>query len=281
MKAIKNRCFRVRVTCDPIAGRTCGYALVLPEIDEYEAYDTKGFIPSERLTGPPKKPGVATLARPRARQQADDEQDNQNMHLPPMAVLDDKRDRNRVYWAVTEEGPVIKGMEEETDGDRLRAWDRALEALGRVEGAADLDELSLRAGQAEGLIVCLAQAEGWAEESNHLLDELHSAFRHRQEHLLRREENFTDADHRVEGEDSAEDAPARGKRRKGCRSYADENVMAARVHEIVRRMRSCRTEDDLLDVACWVGRHKEEFTGEALETLRKWFAYFRAELTAE
>jgi hypothetical protein len=170
-------------------------------------------------------------------------------------------------------------MGEATDADRLRCWDRALEALARLETATDIDELSLRAGQAEALVGCLAQAEGWDEGSNQLLDELHTAFRRREEALLRREECCTDADHRVEGEDNEEASPARGKRRRAGRNYADENVLSARVHEVVRHMRGCRTEDDLLDIAFWVKRHADEFDDEHLASLRNWFAYFRAQLT--
>jgi uncharacterized protein (DUF3820 family) len=279
MRAIRNRCFRVRVTCDPVGGKTCGYVLVLPEIDEYEPFATRGFTPSERLTGAPRKPGVATMARPKACQSAEDDAINQEMGLPPMAVLHERRERNKTYWAWTEdEGPVIRGGEEATDGDRLRAWDRALESLSRVEAAQDLDDLGLRAGEAEVLIRLLAQSEGWDESGNQLLDELHTAFRRRELALLRREECCTDADQRVVAE-GEEEAPARGKRHKGGRNYADENVLTARVHEVVRHMRGCRTEDELLDVAFWVKRHADEFDDEHLAALRKWYSYFLAQLT--
>jgi hypothetical protein len=58
-------------------------------------------------------------------------------------------------------------------------------------------------------------------------------------------------------------------------------MVPARVHELVRRMRGCRTEDDLLDVAGHIRRHAREFSELALARLRAWFAFFRSELEKE
>jgi hypothetical protein len=56
-------------------------------------------------------------------------------------------------------------------------------------------------------------------------------------------------------------------------------VEAACSFEVVRWMRSCRSLDELLDVAAWVRRHQGDFTEESLAKLRSCYAYFKAEIT--
>jgi hypothetical protein len=147
----------------------------------------------------------------------------------------------------------------------LLQWDIAQEALDRLAGADDLDDLEARHAEAVELVRLLAHDEGWDPDSNALRDEVLQAYTARKEALERREVPFTDAPLRVE-------PSTRQKVR-----YVG-GMEAARVHEVIRWLRSWRTHDDLLDVAAWIRRHRDEFTEEALGCLRKWFVFFRAEL---
>jgi uncharacterized protein (DUF3820 family) len=244
-----------------------GYIPKLPEL-EHEAFDTRGFIPSEALGGGDRKPSGWSCSRPRAVGQAEDERFNQDHGLPPMPVLHAKKERKRVFWSVLDGvGPVIKdgGEDPGTDISRLLQWDVALEALDRLAGADDLADLEARHAEAVELVRLLAHDEGWDPDSNALLDEVLQAYTARKEALERREVTFTDAPHRVE-------PSTRQKSR-----YSGD-VEAARVHEVIRWLRGSRTQEDLLDVAAWIRRHRDEFTGEALACLRKWFVFFHAEL---
>jgi hypothetical protein len=57
------------------------------------------------------------------------------------------------------------------------------------------------------------------------------------------------------------------------------DLQHARVTEVVRMLRGCRSLDDLADVALWVANHKNEFTAESLAHLRCWYARTRDEIT--
>jgi uncharacterized protein (DUF3820 family) len=262
--------------------KVVGYVAKLPEVEDWVSFDTRGFIPSEALGGGDRKPSTWMMSRPRAQVQAEDEALNQvwshaggqrvlwheGLGLPPLPVLHAKKERKRVYWGVIDGvGPVIKdgGEDPDTDVQRLLQWDVALEALDRLAGADDLDELEARHAEAVELVRLLAQDEGWDPDSNALLNEVLFSYTARREALERREMTFTDAPHRVE-------PTTRQKRR-----YAGD-VEAARVHEVIRWLRGCRTEDALLDAAAWVRRHRDAFTEAALSCLRQWYRHFLAEL---
>jgi uncharacterized protein (DUF3820 family) len=261
--------------------RVVGYAPKLPEVEDWVPYDTRGFIPSESLGGGDRKPSAWSMSRPRAQVLAEDEALNQvwnhsggqrvlwreGLGLPPLPVLHARKDRKRTYWSVIGGEPVIKGEDADTEVPRLLQWDAVLEALDRLAGADDLDDLEARHAEAVRLVWLLAQDEGWNPDSNVLLDEVLRSYTARKEALERREVTFTDAPHRVE-------PSARQKR-----NYAGD-VEAARVHEVIRWLRGCRTEDNLLDVAAWVRRHRTDFTETALACLRRWYRHFLAELRA-
>jgi uncharacterized protein (DUF3820 family) len=277
---IRRRCGKVLVYVDPL-GPPVGSIDRLHEIEDREPFESKGFIPSEQLSGAPGIRGWRSLVRrPYLAAQADDERINQDMGLPPMPVLLARRERNRVYWASTEKGPVVKGRDR-CSGDRLRLWDRALEALDAVGGAQDVDDLQALCSRADQLVRLLALSEGWDEDSNTLLDELQAACARRRDQLERQETTTTDADHRVEASDGGEEEGAPRRKKKGRpRGTALVDLEPARVHEVVRRLRSCRSEADLHFEASWVARHKDEFSADALACLRRWYAYFKAQLTA-
>jgi uncharacterized protein (DUF3820 family) len=277
---LRKRSGTVLVYVDPF-GPPVGRIDRLHEIEDREPFDTRVFVPTERLSGAPGRRSWRSLVRrPREAAQAEDEAVNQRLGLPPMHELFERQARNRVYWARTEEdGFVIKGDDDATDADRLRSWDRALEGLDRLGGAQDLNHLDLLYAKGRAQVELLALAEGWDIGSNQLLDELDEAYRRRHDALLRQEVTFTDADHRVEGQEEGEEAAPR--RRKGrSRGEGVVDLEPARAHEVVRRMRGCRTLEQLADVGFWVARHRDEFREETLAKLRNWFSFFRAELTA-
>src|SRR5262249_15485719 len=94
------------------------------------------------------------------------------------------------------------------------------------------------------------------------------------------EEVFTDLPHQTVAEDADEDVQRpKGRRRSRGRQRLGEDMEAARVHEVVRWLRSCRSLDELLDVAAWINRHKSDFREESLAKLRAWYVYFKAEIT--
>jgi uncharacterized protein (DUF3820 family) len=266
--------------------KVVGHVHKLPEVEDWVPYDTRGFIPSEALGGGDRKPSVWSQRRPRQQVQAEDETLNQvwnhvhgqrllwpeGLGLPPMPILHDRRDRKRTYWSVIDGEPVIKGEDAHTDVGRLLAWDAALEALDEVGRAEDLVDLEHAHDQAIQAVEQLAQDEGWDPTSNALLDELALACQRRREQLERRETLFTDAEKRVEPADGGR------VRRKG---YSDENLMIARAHEAVRRMRGCKTLDDLLDEALRIRLHRDEYDNDALGYLRRWYTAFKAEIEAK
>jgi uncharacterized protein (DUF3820 family) len=261
--------------------KVVGYVPKLPEIEDWVPYDTRGFIPSEALGGGDRKPSAWMMSRPRAQMQVEDEVLNQTWNhaggqrvlwreglgLPPLPVLYARKDRKATYWSVIDGEPVIKGEDADTDVPRLLQWDAVLEALDRLAGADDLDDLEVRHVEAVELVRMLAQDEGWDLNCNALLDEVLRAYTVRKEALERREVTFTDAPHRVE--------PST---RQKARYAGDMEV--ARVHEVIRWLRGCRTEDDLFDVAAWVRRHRADFIEPALACLRRWYRHFLAELRA-
>jgi uncharacterized protein (DUF3820 family) len=265
--------------------KVVGRVKKLPEIEDWIAFDTRGFIPSEALGGGARKPSTWSMSRPKSQVQAEDESINQTWHhqrgqrllwreglgLPPMPVLHARRDRKRTYWSVIDGEPVIKGEDAQTDVGRLLAWDAALEAVDEVGRAEDMLDLENAHDQALQAVEQLAREEHWDTTSNPLLDELAQACQRRREQLERHEELFTDTAHKVEPADGGR------VRRKG---YSDENLMVARAHEAVRRMRGCRTLDDLLDEGLRIRLHRDQFDEDALNYLRLWFMTFRAEIEA-
>jgi uncharacterized protein (DUF3820 family) len=259
--------------------KVVGHVKKLPEIEDWIPFDTRGFIPSESLGGGDRRPSLWSQRRPREQVQAEDEAVNQvwnhvkgqlllwpeGLGLPPMQVLHNRKDRKRTYWSVVNGEPTIRGQDAHTDVSRLLAWDTALEALDRMAGADDLGDLEDRYAEAVHLVRLLAQEENWDQDSNSMLDEVAQAYEARKESLERREVTFTDAPHRVEP--SAKQ-----------KAWYAGDLEVAKVHEVVRRMRGCRTDDELLDEAAWVRRHRDEFDEEALAHLRRWFTYFKAQL---
>jgi hypothetical protein len=259
---------------DPVSGRPVGKARVLAEVeDRPEPGEPRPFVPSEGFGGGRKKPSLWSVRRPPAQVQADEEADGQvwfhdpagqtllwpeGLHEPPAGVARDRRDRNAVLRAAFAQG--------EEEAGRSYAWDRTLELVDQVGRAGDEGELEMLHDRAARAVRALAAAEGWDAESNALRDELDEARRCRWEQLARREEVFTDCARRVDP------VEGRGRRRRG------PDMEPARVHELVRRMRGCRTEGDLLEVAGHIRRHASEFTEPALAKLRAWYAHFRAEL---
>jgi uncharacterized protein (DUF3820 family) len=252
--------------------KVVGHVHKLEEVEGKEPYDSRGFVPSEGFGGGDRKPSLWSQRRPRAQVAAEDELINQprwhsggqrllwpaGLHLPPVCVLNDRRDRKRTYWSVVGGEPVIKGGD--TDVGRLVTWDTVLEAIDQVGGAQDESDLEAAYDLALVLAGRLDQraAEGLAEMAR-------EAYESRLEVLRRKEVCFTDAEHRVE-------PAARAKKK------YPSGMEAARVHEAVRRMRSCRTLDDLADVGLWVRLHKDEFSAEAVVYLRKWFRQFAREI---
>jgi uncharacterized protein (DUF3820 family) len=264
--------------------RVVGHVQKLPEVEDWIPFDARGFIPSEALGGGDRKPSVWSQRRPKEQVWAEDEvlgqswshSDGQrliwNVGLvqPPMTTLRGRGDRYSVLhpkpWKeelITKQSYASTGRKAERNVVKL--WDIAMEAIDLVMRADDLGDLEDRHAEAVHLVRLLAQEENWDQDSNALLDEVGQAYEARKDSLERREVTFTDAPHRVE--------PSTRQR---ARYTGDLQV--AKVHEVVRRMRGCRTEDELLDEAAWIRRHSDEFSEEALAHLRKWFCYFKAHL---
>jgi hypothetical protein len=238
-----------------------------------------------------RKPGFWPLTRPRQQVEAEDEAINQvwsavggqrliwpeGLGLEPMPTLHARKARSRVYWAVIDDKPVVKGGHD--DGLRVVIWDRTLEAIDRVATAPDLRELGRLHRRAVKVVEALALSEGLDPDGNPLKDELDEAYLRRRDQLERREEPLTD----VQGADVTDDEEAARKGRRRCvgsrvvqKLAAD--MQAARVHEVIRRLRGCRTLDDLADVGLWVGNNRELFTEDSLAKLRGWYAHFKAEV---
>src|SRR5262249_50780495 len=155
-------------------------------VEDWVPYDTRGFIPSEALGGGDRKPSAWSMSRPRVQEQAEDEVLNQAWHhagghrvlwreglgLPPMPGLYARNDRKRTYCAVRDGERVVKGEDADTDVPRLLQWDAVLEALDRLAGADDLEDLEARHAESMRLVELLARDEGWDPDSNTLLDEV-------------------------------------------------------------------------------------------------------------
>jgi hypothetical protein len=257
-------------------GRRCGYRLHydawgnvigrledLPGIDDRpERGDTRSFTPAEGLLGAGGRlPSSVTYRNPQARE--DDERVAQDLELPPASVGQARRDRNKVLWASVAGQPTLRA--DDADADRVYSFADAIEAVEQLATAPSPVDLERLRARAEFLVTTLAQAEGWSDDSNPLLDELDAAYHRRRDQLAAGEIAFTDAPRKVE--------PAARTRGRACPE-------SARVFEQVRRLLSCRTREELLDVAAWIARHRAEFSPEAIVKLRGWYSEFRAELIA-
>jgi hypothetical protein len=183
---------------------------------------------------------------------------------------------------VVEGKPVVKGGED--DGLRVTAWDRTLEAIDRVGSAPDLTDLDRLYHKALSVVDSLAMSEGLDPDSNPIKDELDEAYHRRKDQLDRREEPLTDfkAACVTDGEEGP--ATSRGRPRslggKVVQKLAGD-MQAARVHEVIRRFRGCRTLDDLADVALWISNNRDLFEEDSLAKLRGWFSHFKSEVVKE
>jgi hypothetical protein len=241
-----------------------------------------------------RKPGNWAQRRPPGQVEAEDEALNQvrwssggqqllwpdGLKLDPMSILHGRKARNRVYWAVEEGRPVVKGGQD--DGLLVVSWDRTLEAIDLLGSTTDLDDLDRRYGRAAPLVESLAMSEGLDPDSNPLKDELDEGYFRRKDQLERREEPLTDFKSAAVTAD--EDGARKGRRRsvvRGAVAKLAGDIQAARVHEVIRRFRGCRTLDDLADVALWVRNNTDLFEENSLTKLRAWYAHFRAEVVKE
>ena len=284
-----------------------------------EPFDTRGFSPLDAQPGvtitvvmleeddpgnshwrtPPewckatvlriRKPGNWSQCRPRVQAEAEDEAINQvwwssqgqrlfwpdGLKLEPMAVLHGRKARSRVSWAVVEGKPVVKGGED--DGWQVTAWDRTLEAIDQVGSASDLNDLERRYQRAALLVESLAMSEDLDPDSNPIKDELDEAFFRREDQLERREEPLTDFKAAVITDGESRPRSLGGK---VIQKLAGD-MQAARVHEVIRWFRGCRTLDDLADVALWIRNNQDLFEEDSLAKLRGWIAHFKAEVVQE
>jgi hypothetical protein len=295
-RELRQRALTVLVTTNPTDQSSARPVLRSELWLRDEPFDSRGFVPSEARGGEPRKPSAWTQRRPWQQIQAEEEALGQVWHHTggqrllwpeglaeqPLAVSRDRQDRKRVYWAIVDGEPVVKGDDAHSDVSRLQQWDYALEAIDSESAAQDLDDLEDRRGKAETLVRLLAQDEGWNPDSNALLDELIATYDRRKDALERREEVFTDLPHQTVAEDDNEDVQrSNGRRRSRCRQRLGEDMEAARVHEVVRWLRSCRSLDELLDVAAWINRHNTDFREESLAKLRAWYSYLKAKTRTE
>jgi hypothetical protein len=242
-----------------------------------------------------RKPGNWSQRRPPAQVEAEDEAINQvwwsgggqrllwsrGLRLEPMPLLHGRKARNRVSWAVVEGQPVVKGGD--GDGLRVTAWDRTLEAIDRVASAPDLTDLDRIYHRALAVADSLAMSEGLDPDSNPIKDELDEAYHRRKDQLERREEPLTDFKAACITDEEGP-ATSRGRPRSlGSRVVQKlaGDMQAARVHEVIRRFRGCRTLDDLADVALWVSNNRDLFEEDSLAKLRGWYSHFRAEVVKE
>jgi hypothetical protein len=242
-----------------------------------------------------RKPGNWSQSRPRVQIEAEDEAINQvwwsrggqrllwaeGLKLEPMPILHGRKARNRVSWAVVEGNPVVKGGDE--DGLRVVSWDRTLEAIDRVSSAPDLDDLDRLYHRAVLLVDSLAMSEGLNPDSNPIKDELDESYLRRKDQLERREESLTDFK-AASITDDEEQTTSKGRPRnlggKVIQKLAGD-MQAARVHEVIRRFRGCRTLDDLADVALWIRNNRDLFEDDSLTKLRSWYAHFKTEIVKE
>jgi hypothetical protein len=284
-----------------------------------EPFDTRGFSPLDAQPGttmltvmqeeddpgnphwrtPPewarttvlrvRKPGNWAQRRPPGQVEAEDEVINQvhwsvggqrllwpeGLKLEPMPVLYGRKARNRVYWSVVDGQPVVKGGED--DGLRVVSWDRTLEAIDRVSSATDLDDLDRRYHRAAPLVESLAMSEGLDPDSNPIKEELDEGYHRRKDQLERREGPLTDFKTAciTDGEGRPRSLGSRV-----VQKLAGD-LQAARVHEVIRRFRGCRTLDDLADVGLWVSNNRDLFEEDSLTKLRAWYAHFKAEVIRE
>jgi len=224
-----------------------------------------------------RKPGTWAQRRPPGQVEAEDEAINQvgGLRLEPMPVLHGRKARNRVYWSVSEGKPVVKGGQD--DGLRVVSWDRTLEAIDRLGSAADLDDLDRRYRRSAALVESLAMSEGLDPDSNPIKDELDEGYLRRKDQLERREEPLTDFKVACIADG---DGRPRSLGSKVVQKLAGD-MQAARVHEVIRRFRGCRTLDDLADVALWMSNNRDLFEEDSLAKLRAWYAHFRAEVIKE
>jgi hypothetical protein len=241
-----------------------------------------------------RKPGSWGQRRPPAQVEAEDEAINQvwwskggqrllwpeGLKLEPMSILQGRKARKRVYWSVVDGQPVVKGGDE--DGLRVNAWDRALEAIDGVSSAIDLEDLGFRYRRAAPLVESLAMSEGLDPDSNPIKDELDEAYFRRKDQLERREEALTDFKSAAVTTD--EEGTRKGRRPSvvpGAVQRLAGDMQAARVHEVIRRFRGCRTLDDLADVALWIGNNRDLFEDDSLSKLRGWYSHFKSEVVKE
>jgi hypothetical protein len=278
---------------DAMPGETRGTVM----IQEQDPSDVHWRTPPGEWIEPTvrnRKPSTWMQHRPRSQVEAEDEALNQRwthnhgqrllwpdgLDLPPMPTLHGRKRRNGVYWTVSNGLPELRGKVEE-DSQRVVAWDRCLEAIDQMSVTQDLEELEDRFQRATLLARLLAQAEDLPEDSNPLKDEVEEVYLRRKDQLARREETLTDFKTAAVTDDSGELAGRKGRVRsqgRGAVQKIASDMQAARVTEVIRMMRGCRTLDDLADVAMWVRNHKEDFTEDSLAKLRGWYANFQAEI---
>jgi hypothetical protein len=157
----------------------------------------------------------------------------------------------------------------------------AIDAMGTAQSLEDLDE---RHERAVLLTRLLSQSEGWAEDSNALIDELKEVFLRRKDQLERREETLTDFKAATVTDTDGEVNGKKGRHRsvgRGAVQKIAADMQGARITEVIRMMRGSRTLDDLADVAMWIRNHREDFTEDSLAKLRGWYGYFQAEIVKE
>ena len=152
-----------------------------------------------------------------------------------------------------------------------------LEAIDQVGSASDPEDLERRYQRAALLVESLAMSEDLDPDSNPIKDELDEAFFRREDQLERREEPLTDFKAAVITDGESRPRSLGGK---VIQKLAGD-MQAARVHEVIRWFRGCRTLDDLADVALWIKNNQDLFEEDSLAKLRGWFAHFRAEVVQE
>jgi hypothetical protein len=241
-----------------------------------------------------RKPGNWSQRRPPAQVEAEDEAINQvwwakgrqgllwpdGLRLEPMSILHGRKARKRVYWSVVDGQPVVKGGNE--DGLRVHAWDRALEAIDGVGSATDLEDLDRRYRRAAAVVANLAMSEGLDPDSNPIKDELDETYHRRKDQLERREEPLIDFKQAAVTAD--EEGVRKGRRPSvvpGAVGKLAGDMQAARVHEVIRRFRGCRTLDDLADVALWIGNNRDLFEDDSLAKLRGWYSHLKTEMVMD
>ena len=229
-----------------------------------------------------RKPGTWAQQRPPSQIEAEDEAINQvwwssrgqrlfwpdGLKLEPMPILHGRKARSRVYWSVIEGQPTVKGAEDDgAEGDGMGPHP---EAIDRVSSASDLEDLDRRYSRAAPVVESLAMSEGLDPDSNPLKDELDEAYFRRKDQLERREEPLTDLK-QAAVTTGDEDGAKKGRHPSivaGAVGKLAGDMQAARVHEVIRRFRGCRTLDDLADVALWINNNRDLFEADSLSKLR-------------